>query len=68
MYVAYGCADSAGYAFWPVCVAHFGGVLPTVMFVMASVLFSGFDFFANLPDTIELTAETNSSWSTLSNF
>lgn len=29
---------------------------------------TGFDFFANLPDTIELTAETNSSWSTLSNF
>ena len=29
---------------------------------------TGFDFFANLPDTIEVTAETNSSYSTFTSF
>jgi endonuclease G len=29
---------------------------------------TGFDFFPNLPDTIEVVAETNSSWTTFSNF
>ena len=29
---------------------------------------TGFDFFANLPDSVETTAETNTSWSTFSNF
>ena len=29
---------------------------------------TGFDFFANLPDTVEGSAETNTSWSTFSNF
>lgn len=40
MYVAYGCADSAGYAFRTVCVAHhfYGGVLFTDRSVVTSVL------------------------------
>lgn len=29
---------------------------------------TGFDFFVNLPDSVETTAETNSSWSTFKNF
>ena len=29
---------------------------------------TGFDFFANLPDTIELQAEANSDWSAFSSF
>ena len=29
---------------------------------------TGFDFFANLPDSVEATAEKNTSWSTFSNF
>ena len=29
---------------------------------------TGFDFFVNLPDTIEKSAETNTSWTTFSNF
>lgn len=29
---------------------------------------TGFDFFVNLPDSIEATAETNTSWSTFQNF
>ena len=29
---------------------------------------TGFDFFANLPDSIEATAENNTSWSTFQNF
>lgn len=29
---------------------------------------TGFDFFPNLPDTIEVVAENNSSWTTFSNF
>lgn len=29
---------------------------------------TGFNFFPNLPDTIEVAAETNSSWTTFSNF
>lgn len=29
---------------------------------------AGFDFFANLPDSIESTAESNTSWSTFENF
>lgn len=29
---------------------------------------TGFNFFANLPDTIESSAETNSSWTALKNF
>lgn len=29
---------------------------------------TGFDFFVNLPDTVEATAESNSSWSTFSSF
>ena len=29
---------------------------------------SGFDFFANLPDNIETSAESNTSWSTFQNF
>ena len=29
---------------------------------------TGFDFFANLPDGIETTAETNTSWSSFQNF
>ena len=29
---------------------------------------TGFDFFPNLPDSIEVTAEKNSSWSTFQSF
>jgi DNA/RNA endonuclease G (NUC1) len=29
---------------------------------------TGFDYFANLPDAIETTAETNASWTTFKNF
>ena len=29
---------------------------------------TGFDFFVNLPDSIEATAETNTSWSTFQSF
>jgi endonuclease G len=29
---------------------------------------TGFDFFVNLPDSIENTAETNSSWSLFQSF
>ena len=29
---------------------------------------TGFDFFVNLPDTVEAKAETNASWSTFQNF
>ena len=29
---------------------------------------TGFDFFVNLPDTIENTAEKNSNWTTFQNF
>ena len=29
---------------------------------------TGFDFFPNLPDTVETTAEKNSSWTTFQNF
>jgi hypothetical protein len=29
---------------------------------------TGFDFFANLPDTIEASAERNSNWSTFQSF
>ena len=29
---------------------------------------TGFDFFVNLPDGVETTAETNSSWATFQNF
>lgn len=29
---------------------------------------TGFDFFPNLPDTVETTAEKNSSWSTFKSF
>ena len=31
-------------------------------------LWTGFDFFANLPDSIERAAESNTSWSTFQNF
>lgn len=29
---------------------------------------TGFDFFPNLPDTVEVSAEKNSSWTTFQNF
>ena len=29
---------------------------------------TGFDFFVNLPDTVEAKAETNTNWSTFQNF
>jgi endonuclease G len=29
---------------------------------------TGFDFFVNVPDSYETTAETNSSWSTFQSF
>ena len=29
---------------------------------------TGFDFFVNLPDTVEISAEKNTSWTTFQNF
>jgi endonuclease G len=29
---------------------------------------TGFDFFVNLPDSVEASAETNSSWSSFASF
>lgn len=61
--------SASAIGFWFTNESHTGGTYTSFIQTVDQIeQWTGFDLFANLPDSIEATAEANSDWTTFKNF